>query len=523
MASPVPGQSPIGPADRTTFFEEQARNRRKATRFAVIGGLTVALTGIPLSILLTPVLFLITLIVAHLIQLARPLPPAFWDSIRVAGRLLPTVAQQIVQAVELRSLGPIDGSALGAATLVLVAPGMALMVLIWLWVRAVFGRAGTAGVLLRIGARKPDDRDLEERQLVNLIEEMALAGGVRIPQVMLLDLDQVNAAALGSSIEDSTIVVTRGLLRRLDRSETQGVIAHLVGSIGNGDLKILNLLFSVFQTFGLLGILLRAVASPGARRKLWRTFISFFRRGDGAEVERVASMLAANESTDEGATQGGCLTVLLMPLALVGMTIQLLTSLAAWLFFGPPLTALWRARRFLADASAIQLTRDPNGITRALQRMTECEVEFAEGRTSRILFIHWPAYVGGSSDLGQAGKFHPDLWKRISRLRASGGKLIERAGGGPPRKIKIPVWLLPIAWFFKLLISVIYLAAIVVMVGTGGFVAFMSLAIMGLALFAIQAFFENLPAIIRFVREDLPEIAKALWGLIQTLIANSKR
>jgi len=73
---------------------------------------------------------------------------------------------------------------------------------------------------------------------------------------MLIDTVEKNAAVTGLDVDDSTIVVTRGLLDTLDRDETQGVIAHLVGSVGNGDLRIASIIFSIYQTWGALAILL---------------------------------------------------------------------------------------------------------------------------------------------------------------------------------------------------------------------------------------------------------------------------
>ncbi len=510
----------IGPSDRTTFFEEQARNRRRASRFAVVAAITVALTGIPVSILVTPALFLIGLTVAHLIQLATPLSPGFWALVDQTGRLLPVVLTEIGRAVNAKSLAPIDWAPLIRFGIVLVVPGMLLMLLLWMWVRLVFARAGTGGVLLRIGARLPRDQDLEEKQLVNLVEEMAIAAGVTPPRVMLLDEAAVNAAVVGYAIDDCNLVVTRGLLRSLDRNETQGVIAHLIGSVGNGDLKILSLLFSVFQTFGLLGILLRSFGSRGARAKLGRTFTGLFRRGDGAEIERVADLLAANDDANEPQAKGGCLTVLLMPLAFAGAAVHLLTSIGAWLFFGPPLTAMWRARRFVADATAVQLTRNPDGIAHALQRLGESEIEFSRGAPSRILFVHWPSYSGGG-DLSQSGRFHPSLAKRISRLQASGARLLQlRAGRDHGR---MAWWLRPLVWLLWTIVAAASVLAVVTSIAMGALIAAMSLGIMGVALFAIQAFFANLPAIVHFVRTDLPEIGKALWRVAEQLFKAARR
>src|SRR4030095_770328 len=97
-----------------------------------------------------------------------------------------------------------------------------------------------------------------EQQLGNVVEEMALAAGVPPPRVLLLDTPVINAAAVGSSPNDATPIISRRILDECDRDETQGVIGHLIGSIGNGDLRIAFLMISVVLTFGTLVTLLRA-------------------------------------------------------------------------------------------------------------------------------------------------------------------------------------------------------------------------------------------------------------------------
>ncbi len=508
-----PSNPILGPKDRTTFFEEQARNRRQSVRFALFSGLTVALTGIPLSILVTPALFLVTLTIAHLVELQWRLPRPIWDTIAQAGRILPLAIGQIGEAIETKSLAGIDWGTFGIIGGSLVVPGMVVMLVLWFWVRLVFSRAGTTGVLLRIGARRPNEQDGEEKQLVNLIEEMAIAGGVKPPQVMLLDTPAVNAAAVGVDIDNATIVITRGLLDRLDRDETQGVIAHLIGSVGNGDLKILSLVFSVFQTMGLLGIMLQSAGSRGARQKLWRTFGSVFHPGDQARTERAAEDLLTETPPDTTSGKLGCLGSILLPIAFAGVAVQLIASLAAWLLFGPPITAMWRRRRLLADATAVQLTRNPDGIAHALERLTQSEVEFDQGRRSRILFLHWPSYSGGATDLAQSGRFHPDLWTRIHRLRAAGAPRLARPDTDDAPAHRRALWVKPFVWLFYGLFGVVMVFGVAACIAAGVLVGVMSLGMMGVALLVIHSLFNNLPAISHFIQNDVPKIARALWGL----------
>ena len=111
------------------------------------------------------------------------------------------------------------------------------MLLAWLGARALFLGAGVESLLRSLGAREPRPGDLEERQLQNLVEEMAIAAGVRPPRVAILDGAAANAGAVGSGPDDATLIVSRRLLDELDRDQSQGIIAQLVGSVGNGDLR----------------------------------------------------------------------------------------------------------------------------------------------------------------------------------------------------------------------------------------------------------------------------------------------
>ena len=133
---------------------------------------------------------------------------------------------------------------------------------------------------------------------MNVVAEMAIAAGLPPPRVLLLDIAVANAAAVGSAPDDAVVLVSRPVLDRLDRDETQGLLAHLIGSIGNGDLKIALRLVSVFRTFGLVSALLEAPFSSAARTALWRFFklLVWPARDAGAETEAVMHLLATRTS-----------------------------------------------------------------------------------------------------------------------------------------------------------------------------------------------------------------------------------
>ena len=185
--SPVPG-----PVDRESFFEAQRRHRRATWRLSAVCVGAVAVMGIPLSLVLTPVLYALVLLLAHLVDLLAPVPDGFWQALAALASL---VIRVIGGFLGEEAPAPLTETLAGLTAMLL--PGAVAMVLIWLGLHPLFLRAGVGGVLLALGAREPRDSDPEERELVNVVEEMAVAAGLRPPHVMLLDSDVANAAAIG--------------------------------------------------------------------------------------------------------------------------------------------------------------------------------------------------------------------------------------------------------------------------------------------------------------------------------------
>lgn len=217
-----------------------------------------------------------------------------------------------------------------------------------------------------------------DRRLLNVVAEMALAAGAPVPQVYVLDREPgINAFAAGWELGDSVICVTRGCLHKLTRNELQGVVAHELSHLLHGDARLnLRLMGAVFGmvSLGLLGKQLMRGASLSERRD-------------------------------------GSLVVIGGTLALFGALGGLMGNLVK--------AAVSRQREYLADASAVQFTRDPDGIARALKKIGGYVLgaRLSSVRTSELehFFLE---------DTGEASHWawlttHPPLHDRIRRLEPS--------------------------------------------------------------------------------------------------------
>ena len=392
----------VGPADRVHFLDEQRRNRRRSLRFGVFAVVAVAVAGVPLCVVIAPVALGLTLIVAHVVDLFAPLGTAEWDALHDAVFVAPTIWAKLRgsdTAVSWKMLGAIY-----------IAPGAVAMVATWPFMRRLTRRAGVGTLLQKLDARDPDTTRLVEQQTVNVVGEMAVAGGVPAPPVRVIDSEKVNAVAIGLTVNSATIFVTSGFLDALDRDERQAIIAHLIGSIGNGDLEIAATIFSVFETWALAATLIQMPVSQRRRafvRKVFRVAWQDVRgRADEREVREIVDRLLVGSAADvddvmsaleglepKSALGCGFLMLVQMPvfvvIALSTVAAREGTNLVTVLVLGPWLSALWRARRRLADATAVQLTRHPSALSSAVKTLDGCDVEVTGGWPVNFLFPVW--------------------------------------------------------------------------------------------------------------------------------------
>lgn len=240
-------------------------------------------------------------------------------------------------------------------------------------------RQGGAAVAMQLGGTPvPEDtHDFHYRRLRNVVEEIAIASGVPVPEVFVLEHEAgINAFAAGYAPSDAAIAVTRGALDKLNRDELQGVIAHEFSHVLNGDMRLNIRLMGV-----LFGILILAVVG----RK-----ILLYGRG-GRSKEGVPLLLAA---------------LVLMVVGYIG------------LFFGRLIKAgVSRQREYLADASAVQFTRQTSGLSGALKKIAGLPSgsKLESGDAEEISHMLFGDGIGFSSMFAT----HPPLVERIQALEPS--------------------------------------------------------------------------------------------------------
>jgi Zn-dependent protease with chaperone function len=279
------------PPERTPFFEFQARNRRATWRLTLAYALVVGTCGFVSAIGFFANIFLVLFALVFL-------PAVLCLGLGALTLLSPATAglAGVIWDVGLAPLGvvgrlpnllPGDGQAIWAI-------GLVVPLVCWLSVRSVWLAAGVGRTLLAIGARPPAAGNLEERQLVNVVQEMAIAAGIPAPEVRLLDAQVANAAAVGTDVAASYVVVGRRLLDEFDREETEGLLAHLIGSIGNGDLRGAAQIHSLLYVLELLIVVVLAPFARVPRRIAWRWLTYPLTRAFGspeARAERARALI----------------------------------------------------------------------------------------------------------------------------------------------------------------------------------------------------------------------------------------
>ncbi|HXN35977.1 MAG TPA: M48 family metallopeptidase [Opitutaceae bacterium] len=242
---------------------------------------------------------------------------------------------------------------------------------------------GGSAVAESVGGRRvdPHTTDPAEHRLLNIVEEMAIASGLPVPAVYILDQEPaINSFAAGLTTSDAVVTVTRGTLQKLDRDELQGVVAHEFSHILNGDMR-LNVRISAI----IFGILVIGLAGRGTLMSMrYGRFGSSRERGGGG----IALVMGAG--------------LALLVIGYIGY------------FFGRLIQAsVSRQREFLADASAVQFTRNPGGVTGALKKIGGYAIgsSLDTHRAAEIShFFFAQAFV---SNFGGLWATHPPLGARI--------------------------------------------------------------------------------------------------------------
>ena len=240
---------------------------------------------------------------------------------------------------------------------------------------------GGGAIAERLGGRLVNGvtTDLAERRYLNVVQEMALASGLPVPLCYVIDGDEtINAFAAGNSPQDAAVGVTRGALRNLTRDELQGVIAHEFSHIGNGDMK-LNL---------------RIIGAIAGLTALAQLGYIFFRLA--------------------GSVRGKNSAPIALGMILTGVVVLLIGS-GGILFAKLIQAAVSREREYLADASAVQFTRNPLGLASALRKVAGLSGAPREASSAELEAQHM-FFAGSAGFLESLFSSHPPINERIRRI-----------------------------------------------------------------------------------------------------------
>jgi heat shock protein HtpX len=252
----------------------------------------------------------------------------------------------------------------------------------WSW----FG--GAAAILSMSGAQpieKPQDPEL-----FNVVEELSIAAGVPMPRVYLIDDTALNAFATGRDPQHAAVAITRGLRSRLTRDELQGVLAHEMSHVRHYDIR-----FSMLMAT-MAGIIVFACDA------FWRIIRYSSWTGGGRRSSR-----------DRDGDGGGLIVVILFVLAII---LSIIAPIIAQLIQ----MAYSRQREYLADAGAVELTRNPYGLASALQKLAADDDPLVDtaNRGTAHLFIVNPLRKLAAHNVDSMLSSHPPIQDRIARLLA---------------------------------------------------------------------------------------------------------
>ncbi|HEY8301208.1 MAG TPA: M48 family metallopeptidase [Jatrophihabitans sp.] len=253
-------------------------------------------------------------------------------------------------------------------------------------------RAGGVAVARSVGAVPvdPSTSDPQLRRYINVVEEMSIASGIPVPRLFVLESeDGINAFAAGYTPADAAVTITAGALHQLNRDELQGVIAHEFSHVLNGDMKLNLRLIGLLNGLLLLGLVgLRILAFGGGRG----------RDRDSSAAPVLVFAIAA-----------------------------LILGFIGQFFAGLIKAAVSRQREWLADASAVQFTRQSSGLAGALKKIAGVSSGSALRDAHAEKQINHMLFGEGKKSVSSLWATHPPLIERIAALEPGFDAAAERA------------------------------------------------------------------------------------------------
>ena len=275
----------------------------------------------------------------------------------------------------------VAGFATAIGIVVGLPPQYAAIVAVPILLFALLSYYSATRITLAISGARPVTKE-DEPELYRTVENLCIGAGLPMPQVYVIEDGAPNAFATGRDPDHAAVVVTRGLLQKLDRRELEGVIAHELSHIGNYDIRIMTI---VVVLVGLIALL--------------------------ADLMLRFTIYGAGARPSNRGRSGGSAAIIIYAIAIVAI---ILTPIAAQLIR----FALSRQREYLADASGALLTRYPEGLARALEKIAADPDPLEEAnKATAHLYIVNPLHEH-KSFLNNLFATHPPIQERIALLRA---------------------------------------------------------------------------------------------------------
>jgi Zn-dependent protease with chaperone function len=433
--------------DRESFFAAIERHRRAAWRVSALSMLANTALAFVVATLMSPLFYALIALLFDLINLAIPTP-------NLMASFEPVLDRAVDHPESIRLAEWVSWVCIAAL------PGLVWMAFLMAMLSRVLRVSAACGAR-ELAGRAPDTTVLAEQRFANVIGEMAVAAALPAPRILVTERQSLNAAVIGRDESHATVIVSTALLTALDRDQMQGVAAHLIASIANGDMRIgmrASLTLCLFGTIARFSSLLSDDEGWDKLRRMGRMLL----RPAGLGAQALAASIAdpfepdANESRARTVSRGENKTharqrnwraLLWAPLAGPVVFTGFLGGLVSTMILAPLLALVWRQRKYMADAIAVRLTRDPDTLANALMKLG-----------SGAAFAPWAAHLcvaaaNTAKDTWLGSSMVPMIPSDARRLRA----LRKLGAHVSPPSSRIP-------WQFLLLVSPLIVFAAVLLV-----------------------------------------------------------
>jgi Zn-dependent protease with chaperone function len=320
-------------------------------------------------------------------------------------------------------------------------PGMVAVLFVLFTLRRIV-REAEAGGVQELALREPNPSVLAEQRLANVVAEMAIAANIKMPRVAIIESDAVNAGVYGADDETATVLVSSSLLNKMDRARIQAVAGHLIGLIANGDVQQGMRVAQSLSLFGFVARLSDGIVDPPAWSRLWATMREALKSSASSADARLILELTnpfgsvQSDRTSDGNTSNKLTWREWIRMPLYGPVVisGFFGGLVSSVLLEPLLAVVWRRRKYLADAIAVQLTRDPQSLSDVLGKLGTGERGGGFPAWSAHILVVGSSSRGGLLS-GSTVPMYPALDKRLKALARMGATIVLT----PPRQL--PLWM----------------------------------------------------------------------------------